>query len=427
MLADRKLAKLRQLGESNLTKAINEVRLEYESIPQKITKHTEEPREAIKKIIESQRNDIYEQIRALEEVSEYFTSAIHSLTPKSEQILDQLSEMEVWRRPIALSTAVIVLFIWTLLIFAVVFAGCGCDIRVASTLHVAIGLIATCILGLWAVASAGMFLGGNGDLFFCKPLHDDPNYVTLTMILDHPGLLYNNTGLFSSILKGKHSLDVPVKHILRECRLNQPAFPTFQLSRIFNAEASTKHITWPGLRSYLSNITVDIQTVVIAKPSLQKTLQELSQASRLNLTTYIAEVNTPTVEDDLGTFADNLEKVANQMTDLTTSARMETLASRARKLLTNNIIKLEKHKEEMVRRLAALEGQMIPLQRQANQSLSHLKTIQYYIGNQGMNISERVSGTCVLFSVKLSYFSSRNRVSMSQLLLVSWRGFEGMY
>ena len=34
--------------------------------------------------------------------------------------------------------------------------------------------------------------------------------------------------------------------------------------------------------------------------------------------------------------------------------------------------------------------QLAPLQRQVNQSLSHLKTIQYYINNQGENIAYQV-------------------------------------
>jgi hypothetical protein len=36
--------------------------------------------------------------------------------------------------------------------------------------------------------------------------------------------------------------------------------------------------------------------------------------------------------------------------------------------------------------------QMMPLQRQVNQSLSHLKTIQYFINNQGSNIANEVRG-----------------------------------
>lgn len=135
---------------------------------------------------------------------------------------------------------------------------------------------------------------------------------------------------------------------------------------------------------------MDIKDIEILKPNLQKTLQDLSQASRVNLTAYRTQILGPTTATDLNSFADQLERISNQMSDLTTSARMETLASRTRKLLSNNIQKLEKHKEEIVYKLTTLEIHLLPLQKQANQSLSHLKTIQYYITNQGSTISEKV-------------------------------------
>ncbi|KAJ8876200.1 hypothetical protein PR048_024110 [Dryococelus australis] len=92
---------------------------------------------------------------------------------------------------------------------------------------------------------------------------------------------------------------------------------------------------------------------------------------------------------DLSSFADQLESVANQIKDLATASRMETLAARTRRLLVSHIQPLEQRKEDLVYQLTALEVQMQPLQRQVNQSLSHLKTIQYFINNQGDSISRQ--------------------------------------
>lgn len=58
---------------------------------------------------------------------------------------------------------------------------------------------------------------------------------------------------------------------------------------------------------------------------------------------------------DLNTLADQLERIAGQMTNLQTSARMEVLAVRTRKILANNVQRLEKHRDEIVYRLTALE------------------------------------------------------------------------
>lgn len=73
---------------------------------------------------------------------------------------------------------------------------------------------------------------------------------------------------------------------------------------------------------------MDIKDIEILKPLLQKNLQDLSQASKVNLTSYRTQISGLTTGIDLNAFSDQLERIANQMVDLTTSARMETLASR---------------------------------------------------------------------------------------------------
>lgn len=65
-------------------------------------------------------------------------------------------------------------------------------------------------------------------------------------------------------------------------------------------------------------------------------------------------------------------------------------ASRTRRLITNNIQPLEQIRTELVYKLTELELQIQPFQKQMNQSLSHLKTIQYYIDNQGSVIAGKV-------------------------------------
>jgi hypothetical protein len=43
-----------------------------------------------------------------------------------------------------------------------------------------------------------------------------------------------------------------------------------------------------------------------------------------------------------------------------------------------------------VYQLTALEVQLMPIEKQITQSMSHLKTIQYFIGNQGLTIAQEV-------------------------------------
>lgn len=61
--------------------------------------------------------------------------------------------------------------------------------------------------------------------------------------------------------------------------------------------------------------------------------------------------------------------------------------------------------DDLVYQLTTLEVQLQPLQRQVNQSLSHLKTIQYYIDNQGEKIAQMVRNYLLLFSHTIVLFA----------------------
>lgn len=56
-----------------------------------------------------------------------------------------------------------------------------------------------------------------------------------------------------------------------------------------------------------------------------------------------------------------------------------------------NFINQSPFQDALVYQLTALEVQTGPLQKQVNQSLSHLKTIQFFINNQGEAIAHTVS------------------------------------
>lgn len=62
-----------------------------------------------------------------------------------------------------------------------------------------------------------------------------------------------------------------------------------------------------------------------------------------------------------------------------------------RDLTLRRVKPLMKLQDDLVYRLAVLELQVQPLWRQVNQSISHLRTIQYYIDHQGDKIAQLVN------------------------------------
>lgn len=75
-----------------------------------------------------------------------------------------------------------------------------------------------------------------------------------------------------------------------------------------------------------------------------------------------------------------------QIQDSTTSSRMSTLGNRARRLQASIMQPLERLRSEIQFELTALQLQKEPWMDMVNQSLSHLKTTQYFIDQDSADI-----------------------------------------
>lgn len=93
---------------------------------------------------------------------------------------------------------------------------------------------------------------------------------------------------------------------------------------------------------------------------------------------------------DLEALSDQLDKVTQQMSDRLTARSLETIVINMQDLTSRRVKPLLKQQDTLLYKLAALELQIQPLQRQINESLTRLKTIQYYIDNQGDKIAQLV-------------------------------------
>lgn len=114
-----------------------------------------------------------------------------------------------------LVASLLMLLIWVLMITGAVCIHTNCSNKIFPLLITLIVLICISSMFLWILSSVVLLAGGNGQILLCKPLYDDPNFASLTLMLDNPGMMYKKGGLFSNILNGNDSIDVPVKVVLR--------------------------------------------------------------------------------------------------------------------------------------------------------------------------------------------------------------------
>ncbi|XP_046385639.1 prominin-1-A [Ischnura elegans] len=392
---DRRVLKFLELRGDNLTELASEARSEFHLIPRHMEAVTRHARYGIKRELNDRRMDIEEASRTIQNVAKDISIMVDKARGQSVRLVQNVAEVEYWRWITGIVCGVAFTVVWLLILAGVSCGCCGAESKASPTLLTGVILGSLISLVLWAVALAALVVGGHGQVFICRPLYEEPDYVALTRLLDSPGAVIKvrdnggSGGFFSSLLYGNSTLDVPLRRVLRECRGNRATYPAFQLHQVFNAEEETDHYEWKKFRNQIDRLDVNLTDIQILSPELQSRLNLVLEATMINLTDFRVKLTGSVTVKDMSSFADQLENVANQIQDLPTASRLESLATRAKRLVASNIHVLERQKEDIVYQLTMLEVQLLPLQRQVNQSLSHLKTIQYYINNQGSAIAQQ--------------------------------------
>ncbi|KDR13206.1 Prominin-1-A [Zootermopsis nevadensis] len=388
LVSDDRLAKIKGLGDGNLSLETQQARGQFHFIPQRVEKETRNARNGVKRQLTRQKEVLYDSIWSLDVITRDIAYKSEDARNKVLQIAKEISTIDQWRWFIGFGSAMSVTLVWLLLVYGISCGCCGSQKRATHILLASVVLMCIFSVALWGVALGALFVGGHGEVFVCRPLYDEPEFSTLTHLVDQPSVLFQKGGgFFSNLLYGNSTMDVPIRDVLQKCKKNGSAYSTFRLKQVFDMDAATNHKRWDLMHAELERLHVNLTNLQLLTPGLQYQLQALLHATTVNLTNHRTQMSGQVTGKDLSSFADQMTSVANQITDMSTLSRLDTLASTTRQLVISHIQPLERHKVDLVYQLTALEMKMVPLQRQVNQSLSHLKTIQYFINNQGSNIA----------------------------------------
>ncbi|XP_050448987.1 prominin-1-A isoform X5 [Cataglyphis hispanica] len=228
------------------------------------------------------------------------------------------------------------------------------------------------IVGIVFIVALG--IASHTEMLICRPLYD-PDYRIIEAMLETRAFL------------GRR-LAVPLKELFEKCRNNEAAYPAFGLENTMKLERLTAHWTWLGLSRAISNIKIDLKGLRILTPNLQQSLQDFLYAYGLNLTAHRIMIQGPILNKDLTTMSDQLDNISRQLQDRSIARELQSIGITMRDLTLRRVKPLMKFQDDLVYRLAILELKVQPLWRQVNQSISHLRTIQYYIDHQGEKIAQ---------------------------------------
>ncbi|KYQ47224.1 Prominin-2 [Trachymyrmex zeteki] len=326
LLRDDRLLRLRSTSRENLTEAGRQARGEYLHVPHHIARTTLDARNQIRREINAARARIVDQTRTVENSFELSKQLIDSVRNITDYVVPHVIAFEHIR--------------W--------------------------------IIGTVFIIALG--IASHTEMLICRPLYD-PNYHTMEVVLE--------TRMFLG-----RRLAFPLKELFEKCRNNEAAYPALGLENAMKLEYLTAHWAWPGLSRAISNVKVDLKGLQILTPNLRQRLQDLLYACGLNLTAHRIMIQGPILSKDISTLSDQLDNISRQLQDRSIARELQSIGITMRDLTLRQVKPLMKLQDDLIYRLAVLELQVQPLWRQVNQSISHLRTIQYYIDHQGEKIAQ---------------------------------------
>lgn len=408
---------MRTLGEQdlngvtrNLTTELSSARDHFANLAAHIKLNASRHRDAIVEQLVPFADAVYNSSRALSTTVAALIDSVDRAWTLVTPWLDGLEEMgsTVWS--LALAIAVVVLLITGLLVASLSYGCARAENRAGTPFVVAAASMAIASVALSLFTVFGMLLGGHGEVFVCRSLYDQPDFVVLGRLFDRPGLLLQSAnssgssaataaddtaaGIISHWLRSGHTnnssyqiarINSTLTDALQQCRYGAPSYGVFHLEALMHVAHNTDYTTNAPLVRAIDGLNVSADRLCSITAPLQSIFEDMYVID-VDLTAFRNEINQPTPERDMSTFIEQLQHVSMQVQDVGSTARMATLGNRARRLQASLLQPLEQVRSEIVYHLTALELQRVPWANLVNQSLLQLKTTQHFLDRDAAGV-----------------------------------------
>ncbi|XP_037778899.1 prominin-1-A-like isoform X3 [Penaeus monodon] len=383
----------------NLTETARHARYEFENIPNYVESMTRRTRDDVKRAVRTFRAHVYSRVRGLDDVAFDLEVRTRDITWRVDEAAAMLQKHETYRWYTGLAISVSLAFVWTLLMVGLC---CGCCSHTSDqapterscvsnsagqTLLTSVFFMFLLSSVLWAVVVALFVVGAHAHAFICHPLYEEPTFPTLARLVDHSGMVFDDGPMFSNVLHPGRDVYLGVGDVLSQCKEGGAAYQVFKLRHYFDIENEIDHSKTFDLRDTLSLLKVNLSNVELLSTEAEANLDKFLRSVKIDLAPYRKEMDKPLVRKNLPALAEQMQNVAGQLRSVAASAELFKMVARTRNIISNTLYPLEKRKEDVTYQVATLDLEVMPLQRQINQSSGHLRTIQYFIHSHGSSLA----------------------------------------
>lgn len=345
------------------------------------------------------RHGVSEVLKRLSSVVTNLLSKIEKVWERTQPFLEDFrgAGYSSWLIGLIASSAMLVV---TLFLFIPVIFTCFHVENLASVMF----MMAACLLSTFSMF-LGLFtilellIGGHAEVFICRALFESPNYTVIGKLFDNPGIIYSKppaNGIFADLLvpfdhNTTHFSNQSLSVAVGDCERNKATYETFQIENLLELKHVLNYENYLDLVESIKRVHANEMPFIGFTHRIQNILDDLIQESYGNFTSYRLELTQVSPEKEINHFIDQMQRVSFQIQDHSTSARMETLATSARRIQSTVLKPLEILKNEIVFQLTALELHIEPWMKRIQEIKQSFNQSQHYLDHHSTYICANFS------------------------------------
>lgn len=224
-------------------------------------------------------------------------------------------------------------------------------------------------------------VGGNVEKLVCEPYQNKK----LFQILDTPYLLNENWKHYlSGMVFNKPDINLTFEQVYSDCKENKGIYATLKLENRYNISEHLNIQEHTGnINSSFENMNVKIDNIVLLDAAGRKNLMDFSSSGvdQVDYDAYLAEIAKPPTKVNLLSFAEELERKANQLPPGSLKRSLTSNAQTIRTVYHEQVMPLGQLMRSLYRSIQNLQNETSGLGVKVVNIISSLDSAQDFITN----------------------------------------------
>ncbi|XP_043762076.1 prominin-1 isoform X3 [Cervus elaphus] len=224
--------------------------------------------------------------------------------------------------------------------------------------------------------------GGNLENLVCEPYRNKKFF----QILDTPYLLNEDWEYYlSGLVLNKPDINLTFEQVYSDCKENKGLYATLKLDHIYNVSEElniTKHTG--DINSNLENMNLRINDIELLDKTGRKTLMDISSSGigKIDYAAYINATEGSPTRVNLRSFADNLQRKANQLPPGNLKTSLKDHVDTLRNIHQNQVVPLQNSMSIMHQQMKGLHHRTSRLRDRVSNIIFFLNSTQYFLTSQ---------------------------------------------